>query len=173
LVCTTRSMAQLQWIIILFWNMLQLWNCFNVGTTSYAHQSAKNMKKSNACSIVNFFNIKGPYKKTNHVQKQFLKDLLFYIAKGYYPLSSIENIWLKKVCPSFHFLVNKNLPTKLCRTWLIRPWNYMCFTPLLKQSQLLPLLICACVSKRFWYFCIGCKLHQQKMGSVPYHCWNF
>jgi hypothetical protein len=99
--------------------MLQLWSCFNVGTTSYAHQSAKNMKKPNACSIVNFFNIKGPYKKTNHVQKQFLKDLVFYIAKGCYLLSSIENIWLKKVCPSFlnkQQFANKVMPNMVNKT---------------------------------------------------------
>jgi hypothetical protein len=43
-------------------------------------------------SITNFFNSGVPYKKTKPTQKQFLKDSILHMTKGYCPLSSIENI---------------------------------------------------------------------------------
>jgi hypothetical protein len=79
-----------------------------------------------------FFSIlKDLIKKTNHVQKQFFKDLVFYIAKGYYPLSFIENIWLKRVCPSFlskQQFANKVMPNMVKKTMEL----YVLHTPLLK-----------------------------------------
>jgi len=30
-------------------------------------------------------------------QKQFFENLVFYIPKGYYPLNSIQNVWLKRL----------------------------------------------------------------------------
>jgi len=33
--------------------------------------------------------------KSNLTQADFLEDLMLYIAKGYCPLSSVENPWLK------------------------------------------------------------------------------
>jgi hypothetical protein len=54
-------------------------------------------------SIANFFNSGVPYKKTNLIQKQFLKDSILHITKGYCPLSSIENISLKRFI--FHLCI--------------------------------------------------------------------
>ena len=44
-----------------------------------------------------FFNSSVPYKKHNEQQKSFIKDLVLLIVKGYHPLSSVENIWLKQL----------------------------------------------------------------------------
>jgi hypothetical protein len=37
------------------------------------------------------------YKKNNEQQKHFLENLVFYICKGYIPLSSCENVWFQRL----------------------------------------------------------------------------
>jgi len=37
------------------------------------------------------------YKKNNEQQKQFLENSVFYICKGYIPLSSCENVWFQRL----------------------------------------------------------------------------
>jgi hypothetical protein len=38
-----------------------------------------------------------PYKNLDPTQELFLEDLILYITKGYGLLSSIENVWLKRL----------------------------------------------------------------------------
>jgi hypothetical protein len=42
--------------------------------------------------ITTFFGNKVPYSRNDPAQKQLLRNLFFYIAKGYHPLSSIKSI---------------------------------------------------------------------------------
>jgi hypothetical protein len=53
------------------------------------------VEKAITTSIADFFNFGVPYKNSDLVQEFFLEDLILYIPKGYQPLSSIENVWLK------------------------------------------------------------------------------
>ncbi len=131
----------------------------------------KTWKSQMHVQLLIFSILKDLIKKQTMFKNNFLRILYSTSQRVTTHWAPLETFGWKRFV--LHLLINNNFPTKLCQTWLIRPWNYTCFTPLLKQSQLLPLLTCACISKRLWYFCIGCKLHQQKMGSVPYHCWNF
>jgi hypothetical protein len=71
------------------------------------HQIIKKRKKSPTSFIASFFTIRVPYKNINPTKKQFLKDLVFYIAKSYHPL------W--------------DYPVRLLLTWLIKPWNVTFF----------------------------------------------
>jgi hypothetical protein len=50
-----------------------------------------------SCAITTFFVAKNPYKKIDDAQQKFLKDLVLYIYKGYKPLASCENIWLRRL----------------------------------------------------------------------------
>jgi hypothetical protein len=43
--------------------------------------------------ITNFFGSQKHYSKSNQMQQDFFEDLMLYNAKGYYPLSIIENLW--------------------------------------------------------------------------------
>jgi hypothetical protein len=45
--------------------------------------------------ITNFFGSQKHYSKSNQTQQDFFEDLMLYNAKGYYPLSFIENLWLR------------------------------------------------------------------------------
>jgi hypothetical protein len=71
--------------------------CFNVATPFDVHQSAKKRKKPTIGLIAHFFNIGILYRKIDHVQEQFLKELILYITKGYYSFNSIKNIWLRRL----------------------------------------------------------------------------
>jgi hypothetical protein len=44
--------------------------------------------------ILAFFGSTTPYKKLNKAQQLFLEDLIMLIAKGFFPLSTCENIWM-------------------------------------------------------------------------------
>jgi hypothetical protein len=54
--------------------------CSNVATKFDVHQTIKKRKKRTMASIVDFFSSEIFYKKTNHTQKHFCKDLVFYIT---------------------------------------------------------------------------------------------
>jgi len=60
------------------------------------HQITKKRKNPTIDSIIGFFNTRIPYKKIDPIQEQLFEDLVFNIVKGYYPLSSIENVWLRR-----------------------------------------------------------------------------
>jgi hypothetical protein len=49
----------------------------------------KKRRKPITTSTTKFFNSGVAYKKTNPIQKQFLKDSILHITEGYCPLSSI------------------------------------------------------------------------------------
>jgi hypothetical protein len=53
------------------------------------------MKTIPISQIMKFFSCHKPYIKLNSTQLAFLEDLVLYIAKGYHPLSFIENSWPK------------------------------------------------------------------------------
>jgi hypothetical protein len=57
--------------------------------------NCKETKKIPPSQIIDFFNSQRPYNKFDLTQQTFLEDLVLYITKGYQPLSSIENPWLK------------------------------------------------------------------------------
>jgi len=54
-------------------------------------------RKNTNFNLVDLFNYQMLYKKFDHVQEAFFEDLTLYIIKGYQPLNSIKNIWLRKV----------------------------------------------------------------------------
>lgn len=53
---------------------------------------------------LNHFGLANLYKNGDETQQMFLKDLVFYICKGYKPPSSFENIWLHRLilCQCHH-----------------------------------------------------------------------
>jgi hypothetical protein len=55
--------------------------------------------------IIEFFGKHQLYNKTNLVQHEFLEDIILYITKGYHPLSSIENPWLRRMILRQHLCV--------------------------------------------------------------------
>jgi len=54
-------------------------------------------------AITTYFGSTNPYQKIGEAQQMFYEDLVFYICIAYQPISTIENIWLKKLvicqCP--------------------------------------------------------------------------
>jgi hypothetical protein len=58
-------------------------------------QATKKWKTIFPSQITNFFNNQRPYNKFDLAQQAFLEDLVLYIAKGYQPVSFVENLWLK------------------------------------------------------------------------------
>jgi hypothetical protein len=71
------------------------------------------VEKAITTSIAAFFNSGVPYKNSDLAQELFLEDLILYITKGYQPLSSIENVWLKRLvlrqCGRITFLIDDSL----------------------------------------------------------------
>jgi len=70
-----------------------------------------------APTIFTFLGNKTPYKKQNEVQKLFLEDLVLLIAKGFFPLSSCENIWMHRLAlrldPKLVFPFRKMLSSEI------------------------------------------------------------
>ncbi len=102
-------------------------------------------------SIANFFNSGVPYKKTNLIQKKFLKGSILHITKGYCPLSSIETISLKRF--TFHLCIwvvffnrgqftSEVIPMMFNMTM---EWYVILFPA--ETSQLLPLWIYGCLEE--------------------------
>jgi hypothetical protein len=48
-------------------------------------------------AIFVFLRCKNPYKKQDEIQKLFLKDLVLLMAKGFFPLSRCENVWMRRL----------------------------------------------------------------------------
>lgn len=59
-------------------------------------EPAKKQNRPTLGYISSFFGSKVPYKKGDEQQKFFLEDLVLLIAKGYYPLSSVDSLWLRR-----------------------------------------------------------------------------
>jgi hypothetical protein len=66
-------------------------------TTIVTRQTFKKRKKLFTTSIANFFNSIMPYKNSDLGQELFLEDLIMNIIKGFRPLNSIENVWIKRL----------------------------------------------------------------------------
>ncbi len=47
--------------------------------------------------LLHFLVTQTPTKENDDDQQPFLNDLVFYICKGYRPLSTYKNIWLQKL----------------------------------------------------------------------------
>jgi hypothetical protein len=58
-------------------------------------QPIKKWSKITFGAIFGFFRSKNPYKKQDEIQKLFLEDLVFLMAKGFSPLSICENVWTR------------------------------------------------------------------------------
>jgi hypothetical protein len=87
---------------------------------SHSQQFGKKWFGPSKCVITPYFGVTSPYKKSDEAQQQFLEDLVLYTCKGYKPLSTCDNIWLKRlvlrlcsrvVFPSQTTFVKKMLPT--------------------------------------------------------------
>ncbi len=59
-----------------------------------AMEVAKKSSKVVLGVFLAFFGSKTPYKKLNEAQQLFLKYLIMLTAKGFFPLSTCENIWM-------------------------------------------------------------------------------
>jgi hypothetical protein len=57
-------------------------------------------------SIIDFFSGGTSYSKKDHVQFQFIQDLVFHVCKGYQNISIVESYWLKRL------VMKKNLKIK-------------------------------------------------------------
>lgn len=125
-------MAYLPWVIMFLLSIMQFWrypkhnNNLLLPWHLLISKLLKLVKKKLTTSfIASFFTIRFPYKNTNPTQEQFLKDLVFHIAKSYHLL--------------WDYLM------RLPLTWLIKPWNVMLFLHWLKPPQLQPHLIYGCL----------------------------
>ncbi len=65
-----------------------------------ANEGCRAIEVAKKCSkvvpgvILAFFGIKIPYKKLDEAQQLFLEDLIMLTTKGFFPLSTCENIWM-------------------------------------------------------------------------------
>jgi hypothetical protein len=62
------------------------------------HNQQHGKKKVGApgSTIIYFLGSTNMYKNVDEAQQRFIEDLMLYICKGYMPLSTCENIWLKR-----------------------------------------------------------------------------
>ncbi len=58
-------------------------------------QPTKKCTKVVAWVVSSFFCSKTPYKRHDEVQKLLLEDLMLLTAKGYLPLNTCENVWMR------------------------------------------------------------------------------
>ncbi len=57
------------------------------------------------CVITSYFGATNLYKKSNEAQQRFLEDLILYTCKGDKPLSTCDNIWLRRLVLCFYLHV--------------------------------------------------------------------
>ncbi|KAJ7552447.1 hypothetical protein O6H91_06G055400 [Diphasiastrum complanatum] len=90
-----------------------------------ARHPTKKRNLPSSSAITSFYGSSTPYKKEDDQQQCFLEDLVLYIVKGYRPLSSVENIWLRRlilrqcnrlVFPSRHQLVEEAISQMVAKT---------------------------------------------------------
>jgi hypothetical protein len=60
-------------------------------------QPTKKQSKVALSVISTFFGSKTPYKKQDETQKLFLEDLMLLTAKGFFLLSTCENVWMQRL----------------------------------------------------------------------------
>jgi len=65
-------------------------------------QFGKKQSRPFECAITSYFGASNPYKKFDEAQQQIFEDLVLYICKGYKPLSTCDNIWLKRLVLCFY-----------------------------------------------------------------------
>jgi hypothetical protein len=53
-------------------------------------------------AISSFFGSKTPYKRHDGAQKLLLENLMLLISKGYFPLSTCENVWMCRLVLKFN-----------------------------------------------------------------------
>jgi len=101
-----------------------------VVVASHSQQSGKKQSRPSGCVITSYFGATNPYKKFDEAQQQFLEDLILYTYEGYKPLSTCDNIWLKRLVlylypcvffPSWVTFVEEMFPIMVKK-----PCNYMC-----------------------------------------------
>jgi hypothetical protein len=68
-------------------------------------ETTKKRKNIPPFLIIEFFGTQQPYNKIDPTQHAFFEDLILYIMKGYHPLSSIENSWLRRMVLTQHMHV--------------------------------------------------------------------
>jgi len=87
------------------------------------------------------FSIMEPrYKKTNLTQEQFIEDFVLYISKGYCPLNSIENIWLKRLifhqCNWVVFFSKQQLTTEVSPMMVSKTMERYVFPTLVETTTM-------------------------------------
>ena len=99
-----------------------------VGQTAkveHNRQASKKRLLPSGSSITTFFGSMNPYKKMDQQHIHFTEDLVWYLAKGYRPLSTVENPWFRRlvlrqaprvVFPSRKQLVEDALPAMVTKT---------------------------------------------------------
>ncbi len=65
--------------------------------TDHSQQHRKKRVRAIRTTIISFFGSTNPYKNADAAQQRFIKDLVLYIYKGYMPISTCKNIWLKRL----------------------------------------------------------------------------
>jgi len=80
------------------------------------------------------------YKKTNLTQEQFIEDFVLYISKGYCPLNSIENIWLKRLifhqCNWVVFFSKQQLTTEVSPMMVSKTMERYVFPTLVETTTM-------------------------------------
>ncbi len=83
-----------------------------------------------------FLNNGVPYKEPNPTWEQILEDQILYINKGYYLLSSIENIFLKRLvlhqCGQVMFSSRRQFTSNIILNMVNKTMDTTLFMPLLK-----------------------------------------
>lgn len=69
----------------------------SVVVVAHTRVARKKRKGPTICAITEVFSASNPYKKGDEQQQMFLEDLVLYIAKDYRPLSTMENVWLRRL----------------------------------------------------------------------------
>jgi hypothetical protein len=68
-----------------------------VVATSHNQQSGKKRSGPFGCVITSYIGVINPYKKSGEAQQQFLEDTNLVYYKGYRPVPTCDNIWLKRL----------------------------------------------------------------------------
>ncbi len=110
-----------------------------VVVASHSQQYGNKRSRPSGCVITSYFGATNPYKKFDKAWQQFLEDLIFYICEGYRPLSTCDNIWLKRLVlylyPCVVFPSWVTFVEEMLLTMVKKPCNYMCCQGFLNQQH--------------------------------------
>jgi hypothetical protein len=73
-----------------------------VVVASHSQQFGKKWSRPFGCVITSYIGATNLFKKFNEAQQQFLENLILYTCKGYMPLSTCDNIWLRRLVLCFY-----------------------------------------------------------------------